>query len=80
MKDRDVLDALLISGFFLGYAMVLAIARRVPRPAAIFDSNRLAFMRTQRDKLIDQENMSEIDRIVAARRHARETLVTHGDD
>lgn len=59
-KDRDVIDALLISGFFLGYAMVLAIARRVPRPSTPVDFKRLTFMRDLRGKLIDQENMESV--------------------
>jgi hypothetical protein len=61
VKDRDVLDALLISGFFLGYAMVLAIARRAPRPATSIDFKRLTFMRDLRGKLIEQENMEPVD-------------------
>lgn len=55
-KNHDVIDALLISAFFAGYALVLAIAKRVPRSIPTLDSNRLQFFRGIRDALIEQEN------------------------
>ena len=56
--NHDVIDALVVSAFFLGYACALAIAKRIPRPATPIDFKRLTFMRDMRGKLIDQENMT----------------------
>ena len=54
--NRDTRDALLVSAFFLGYAFVLVILQRIPTPKSPLDMNRLTFLRTQRDRLISEEN------------------------
>jgi hypothetical protein len=66
---RDVRDALMIAGFFLGYAVMLSLSRRVPRvdrlqaiieqrswPAIDVQPRRMTFWHGMRDALIAQEN------------------------
>lgn len=58
---RDIRDVLLIAGFFLGYAAILAFLQRLPKTETPLDGNRLSFWRGQRGTLIDEENMVGID-------------------
>jgi hypothetical protein len=57
--SKDTRDALLVSAFFLGYAIVLAIINRVPVPGPVLDMSRLAFGRTQRERMIAEENRND---------------------
>lgn len=62
---KDTRDALAISAFFAGYALVLAVLNRVPTfPKRIIrvpiDMNRLVFLRSQRERLISEENRGGI--------------------
>jgi hypothetical protein len=65
--DRDVFDALMVGAFFIGYAVALAVARRVPRPAITLDPKRLTFFRGMRDALISEENMASPTSVTSAR-------------
>lgn len=78
---RDEIDALLVAGFFVGYAVMLALSRRVPRPSRPsipLDRKRLTFWQGMRDALINEENMTSTDAKLALNA-AYGKAAQHGD-
>jgi hypothetical protein len=52
---KDARDALLVGLFFVGYAIVLAIANRPSIQRVAMDINRLNFGKSRRDEMIAEE-------------------------
>jgi hypothetical protein len=52
---KDVRDALLVAGFFIGYALVLALRELPPPVLPSLDLHKLEFGRSIRDRLIAEE-------------------------